>query len=471
MNKTILAIPSLIFTSMTIAASNHAVVASPFNTIEDKIYQQQPIKTAALPKPDLSLKEIKALSAAAKKQAATKLAAIPKPDMQIKPRVKLAAIPKPNLQKVNLAPTLTAALPTDAIKFASRSTKPALLDRPFEQPKLVWTKHATPGAGSLLLPMAASFHNQQIFSVGADGKIAAINADNGKKLWLTSTRYPITTAAVVGDNNIFVGTDNALLLALDPQTHKVVFAKQLSNSVLAAPAVSAGIVYAKTLDDHLYAFAQKDGHVLWAFSQDAPGLTNRQSSTPVVVGDRLIAGLSNGKLVALNRKTGAVIWQRQVTYPDGDSDIARMVDIDITPVIANDRVFASNIKGRLAAYDIENGKQYWQQNMGELVGMAYGENTLYLTSKTGDVYALNPQFGGNLWHNDNFKGSALSAPTVVGNHLVFADSKGVAHWLQLEDGKEVATVAFGKHPVMAAPLAIADDVYLQTVSGETIKIS
>jgi len=71
-------------------------------------------------------------------------------------------------------------------------------------------------------------------------------------------------------------------------------------------------------------------------------------------------GRLDGKLVALDQKTGQVAWQRQVVrWQDGGTITAAPLYYDGT-VITGVSGGEFGIRGRVAAYDAATGKERWR---------------------------------------------------------------------------------------------------------------
>jgi outer membrane protein assembly factor BamB len=103
----------------------------------------------------------------------------------------------------------------------------------------------------------------------------------------------------------------------------------------------------------------KTNNVAWV----AP-LPGYSSATPAVWGDSVFVSSPDARknlnLLCLDRKTGAVRWQKQVAT--GDRDRGRNNMASPSPVTDGKRVFVMFGTGDLAAYDFE-GKELWQTNL------------------------------------------------------------------------------------------------------------
>jgi quinohemoprotein ethanol dehydrogenase len=133
------------------------------------------------------------------------------------------------------------------------------------------------------------------------------------------------------------------------------------------PLVIDGRMYVTTPWSKVYAFDAKTGKQLWKFDPDVPreiagsSLCCNISNRGVAYWKgKIIWGTLDGRLVAVNAKTGKKIWDVQVTDP------AMAYSITGAPRIGNGIVYIGEgggefyTRGFLAAHDAETGKKLWR---------------------------------------------------------------------------------------------------------------
>jgi quinohemoprotein ethanol dehydrogenase len=134
----------------------------------------------------------------------------------------------------------------------------------------------------------------------------------------------------------------------------------------ATPLVKDGVLYTTSAWSLVYAFDARTGHLLWTYDPHVPKDHAKFVCCDVVnrgvalYRGRVYAGTLDGRLIALNAKTGAVVWEIQTTPKDGPYAITG------APRIAKGRVFIGNagseyaVRGYVSAYDAETGNQIWR---------------------------------------------------------------------------------------------------------------
>jgi PQQ-dependent dehydrogenase (methanol/ethanol family) len=134
----------------------------------------------------------------------------------------------------------------------------------------------------------------------------------------------------------------------------------------ATPLVIDGKLYLTTAWSKVKAFDAATGAPLWEFDPEVPGETAVKACCDVVNrglaawGDKLYFGTLDGRLIALDRETGKVAWEK-VTV-----DQSQSYTITGAPRIIDGKVLIGNggaefgVRGYIAAYDAKNGEELWR---------------------------------------------------------------------------------------------------------------
>lgn len=134
----------------------------------------------------------------------------------------------------------------------------------------------------------------------------------------------------------------------------------------ATPLVVDGVLYTTTAWSKVHAFDAKTGKPLWSHDPQVPGAKGRDACCDVVNRGvaywkgRVYLGALDGRLIALDAKTGAVAWSVQTTDPD------RPYTITGAPRVVKGKVMIGNggaeygVRGYVSAYDAASGKLAWR---------------------------------------------------------------------------------------------------------------
>lgn len=183
-----------------------------------------------------------------------------------------------------------------------------------------------------------------------------LNAANEPGSWLTyngtymSQRYSGLTQ---------ITRDNVGDLQLQWMLPNQVFGAWQTN-----PLVFDGVMYITQRPNDVMAVDPVTGRVFWLYrhtnAENALVCCGANNRGVAVHGDKLFMGTLDANLVALDRVSGKPLWQTRV----GDVNLA--YSITMAPLVVKDKVIVGvgggefGIRGYIAAYDVETGREVWR---------------------------------------------------------------------------------------------------------------
>jgi outer membrane protein assembly factor BamB len=340
------------------------------------------------------------------------------------------------------------------------------IESPTVKVNRVWGASVGGGGKKLRLGLGLANSGEALFAAGRDGEVAAFNIKTGKQIWRVKTKLDLTGGTGVSPNIVAVGTSDGLVLALDASNGSEKWRADVHGELLSAPAVSDKEIVVRTVDGKLRALAAADGAELWATEQQIPRLTLRGVATPVLARDLAISGFDNGRVIAVSMADGGTVWDSPVSPSHGRTELERLNDIDAAVKVLGDDVFVAGYQGRAAMLALDSGQVWWTRELSSYRGVDVDDDQMYVSTSTGELVALKRRTGTEVWKNDSLKFRGLSAPAVVGEHVVVADLDGYVHWFDRATGVIAGREKAGGERVTNAPLAIGDTLYLINDKGE-----
>jgi outer membrane protein assembly factor BamB len=262
-----------------------------------------------------------------------------------------------------------------------------------------------------------------------------------------------------------VATDDGEVLALEAGSGKLRWRARVSSEVLAAPLVAGDLVIARSADSRIHALAADDGKRRWMYQRTPASLRLRTPQGLGVREDLLYAGFSGGKLVALQRSSGALRWEATVAVPRGTTELERVADVVGEPAVIGREVCAAAFQGRVACFDAETGSQVWARELSSVTGVSADARYAYVSDERGAVHALDRTNGRSLWKQERLAHRQLTLPLAHGDAVAVGDLEGYVHLLARDSGALVARAATDGSPVRAAPLALPGAFVVQTRDG------
>jgi outer membrane protein assembly factor BamB len=330
----------------------------------------------------------------------------------------------------------------------------------------VWTAGTKGGDDVLRLALRPVVEGDRVYVAGHGGDVQSLALASGKPNWRADTDLELSGGPAVGEGLVVVGGTGGELVALDGESGAERWRVATGGEVLAAPTIAAGIVVVRTVDGRLRGLRTGDGAEAWSYEQPVPRLTLRGNGAPVVDGDMVIAGLDNGKVIALSLSAGELLWSTTVAPSQGRTEIERLVDIDSPVRVIGDDIFVVGYHGRIAMLARDTGQLWWGRELSSNRGLAVDGDTIYVTTAESSVVALRRRDGTPVWTQDAMLRRSLTGPVLEGDTLVVGDFDGYLHWLDAATGQMLARGKTGAGRMSNTPVVAGDLLLLQTDSGD-----
>jgi outer membrane protein assembly factor BamB len=263
-----------------------------------------------------------------------------------------------------------------------------------------------------------------------------------------------------------VATEDGHVWALDEKNGKTLWKTQLNGQVLAPPQSDGNVVAAVTFSGNLVGLDAKTGEKKWLYAGGSPVLSLRASSTPILHETAVIAGLNNGKIIAVDLATGQPLWESRVGVAQGSTEIERQNDIASNLLIDNEMLYAVSYQGRLAALDLRSGRRLWETNASSYVGLSTGFGNIYVVAANGNITAFTKNNQGARWDQTALGRRQLSGSATFAGYLAVGDFEGYLHLLDQGDGHFVTRERVDSDGIRVAPIVVDDILYVYSSGGK-----
>ncbi|MEK9534305.1 MAG: outer membrane protein assembly factor BamB [Halieaceae bacterium] len=345
--------------------------------------------------------------------------------------------------------------------------EPVELEKITEQVKLKsrWSRGVGDGQGEGFLKINPILVGDSLYAASAEGRVMSVDPESGRVRWKQDLDLALSGGVGHHGNSVFVGASEGLVMRLDAASGSEIWRAPVSGEVLSAPQGDGRYVVAQTYDGKLMGFDYETGEVRWTYTSDVPVLTLRGTGTPMILGDNAIAGFADGKVVAINLRSGNVAWEVRVAIPQGRSEIERIVDIDGSMAVQSNELYVASYQGRLAAIDTRSGRRLWQRNVSSVSGVGVGFGNVYVADDDGTVSAFLRNGQGVRWQNIDLGFRDLSRPTPVSSYVAVVDFEGYLHLLSQVDGEIVGRTKVDSSGARADMLTRGNRLFVFTNDG------
>jgi outer membrane protein assembly factor BamB len=277
-----------------------------------------------------------------------------------------------------------------------------------------------------------------ILLADSKGSVREWDASTGRLLREWSIKRQLSAGIAANADNVYVGTQDGALLALDRKTGAKRWEAQLTSNATEAPQLAGDVLVVRANDGRVTGFDAKDGRQLWSSSHVLPQLLLRNSGSLQAIGNEVVlAGQPGGRVAVLRPTTGEALWESVLAAPRGGTELERVTDVVSRPQYDNGQVCAVAYQGRVGCFDARSGSLSWSRELSSSRGVTLDNHTLYVTAEDGSVQAFDRNTGRSLWKQDALKFRDVSGPARLGRFILVADAEGYLHLLSNEDGSVV----------------------------------
>jgi outer membrane protein assembly factor BamB len=353
----------------------------------------------------------------------------------------------------------------------------------------IWTVSAGEGSSKRMrLTAIPIVYGNKIFTLDAEGTVRALSAESGATIWKTSLVpggkpfsmwNPFNTSntaragfggGIAADGGkIFVASGFGTVVALDPDSGKVIWSKKLDIPIREAPTAADGRIYVVNSESEVFCLSTADGSELWSqrgLPENAAVLT---SASPAVAGNLVFVPFPSGEIAALDVKNGQQKWTEALRQGDINSS-STAIGESSRPVVDRELVFAMSRGGQLIATSREKGERVWTRDIAGLQTPWVAGDALFVVDVTGKLVALNRKDGKVRWVTPLPNSGRWSGPVLAGGKLWLTSAKGLLLGVDATSGS-IATQTDLSTPVLISPIVAEGRLYVLTDKAKLIAMN
>ncbi|WP_185020702.1 PQQ-binding-like beta-propeller repeat protein [Histidinibacterium lentulum] len=242
-----------------------------------------------------------------------------------------------------------------------------------------------------------------IYAMDARGSVSAVSA-SGQLLWRSELRRDLNRlqdasggGLAYGNGRLYATTGFGQLVALDPATGARLWVQDLDAAGGAAPTVAGDLVYVSSRDSRAWAVDSATGRIAWTRAGVPSPAGSGGGAGPAVADGLVLFPLSSGEVAAHFAIGGQQRWSAYVVGERTGFAAATISDIGGDPVIADGRVYAGNVSGRLAALDLATGDEIWAVRDGAVSPVWAAGGSIFYVNDVNQLVRRDAASGGLVW--------------------------------------------------------------------------
>ncbi len=326
--------------------------------------------------------------------------------------------------------------------------------------------------------------NNKIFILDSSGDLSSFSLDTKNTLWhnrifdkLWLKNYKVAHLGACNDMLFAVAGVNQIK-AVNIFDGKVMWSKDLSVIFNSAPICDGENIYISSSDNKTFAFNYKTGDIIWIHYGMPKSLAIFGNSQPVIAGNSLILSYSSGEIFAVNKKTGENLWSNDLNSSQNFNSNFFLSDIDATPLVKDNIVYAIGNGGFMKALSLKNGEQIWQLKIASIIDFWLAGDFLFVINNDNKLLAVHKKSGDIKWFIQlpDFKNpkkitSKFNYIGVVmaGSKLLVARQDGELFIVSPFDGKIEKQYSLNKR-ILHVPIILNNKIYFYGMSRFKTKL-
>jgi outer membrane protein assembly factor BamB len=248
-------------------------------------------------------------------------------------------------------------------------------------------------------------NKNQLYLVGGDGTFYSLDKASGKVIWkwtfnntasfLGERKYDIADyyncSPVLYKNTIYFGSGDGRVNAINADDGKLSWTFKTDDMVHASPVVDNDKVFIGSFDGNVYALNSANGVMIWKFKSVGHEFFPKGEieGSPVVANGVVYVGSRDYNLYAIDANGGYCRWNRK--FPKGWA-LANSVKDSVLYIGTSEDRF-------IAAVDAASGNELWRTDVKFNIfgACSFSKSMLYAGTLLGKVFGIDTKTGAIKW--------------------------------------------------------------------------
>ncbi|MBI4234420.1 MAG: PQQ-binding-like beta-propeller repeat protein [Chloroflexi bacterium] len=277
-----------------------------------------------------------------------------------------------------------------------------------------------------------------------DGRLLALDAETGAIRWSFKTGNPIFSSPVVHRGLLYLSSSDGFLYGLDARTGEKRWGTEIEGWTLSSPVVGGGVVVPVSVDGRLYVVDAVSGRKRLSYdlvygAQSSPAFAGDR----LFIGsmDGRIRAIDWRKIEYpmergwMRFRLQLFVWGVVNNVPPQKGFLWQTLlpktAIVGSPAVVEDTLYVGAANGKLYALDGKTGKERWEFATGGAIagGASVAGDVVFVGSGDSKVYGVNRHSGQQVWEFLT-QGPVMTTPVLAGDTLYVASRDGTLYALR-----------------------------------------
>ncbi len=248
--------------------------------------------------------------------------------------------------------------------------------------------------------------------------------------------------------------------APDGRGERIATQADIKGKIVAGPVLAGDLLVFGTTEGHLYAVNKDNGQLPVGWSAGGKSLGKGMWAPPVVKDDSIIVATMDGKVRSFGLD-GSQRWQQPFEATGAIADLTLLNGTDLFVPTLDKKVYILD-----AATGVQKGKEFVAEDW-VWSTPAFADNVAYFGDFSGKVYALDITTMSTKWKPYDAGTRVKASPVLIDGVLVLADRAPVVHFIDASNGTAYNTVPVeGAGTIRAGLTAAGGKAYIATTEGK-----
>jgi len=309
-------------------------------------------------------------------------------------------------------------------------------------------------------------------------------------LWSFKTEGQVKSSAVIGQNKVFIGSDDENIYALDFATGKKSWAVKTGGGVSSPPLLVGNTLVAGSEDGFVYALEAATGKELWKFQTgdklvgSANYFTNKEGRLSILAGSYdfklycldLLSGKTSWVYESSNFINGTPALFENMTAFGGCDAVLHVVSvvngtriqqcnigapIAASAALAGGKAYFGHYENEFVCVDLKQGKIDWKfhdRDLPYFSSPAVTTDRVLFGGNDKKLHCVNRADGKSVWEFAT-KGKVDGSPVVARGKVVVGSGDGRVYMISLKDGTQLWSYEIGR-PISGSPAVAGGNIVI-----------